>query len=70
MTNAESDWLAHIARIREEIKAANEKADSLERILPNIPDDETKRKVEMVIQSYRLHAGRLTEHIRDEPNVN
>jgi hypothetical protein len=71
MTNDESDWLAQTARIREEIKAANERADSLERILPNIPDDETKRKIELVIQSYRLHANRLSEHIRDEPsNVN
>ena len=37
-----SDWLAHAARIREEIKTANEQADSLDHILPTIPDDETK----------------------------
>lgn len=66
MANAESDWQAHAARIREEIKAANEHADSLERILPTLPDDETKRKIELVIQSYRLHANRLSEHIRDD----
>jgi hypothetical protein len=68
MANGESDRLAHTARIREEIKAASEQADSLERILPNIPDDATKRKLELVIQSYRLHADRLSEHIRDEPS--
>lgn len=66
MPNEDSDRLAHVARIRAEIKAANEQADSLERILPNLPDDETKRKIELVIQSYRLHANRLSEHIRDE----
>lgn len=65
-TNAESDWQTHAARIRKEIKAASERADSLERILPNLPDDETKRNIELVIQSYRLHANRLSEHIRDE----
>ena len=35
MPNEGSDWHAHVARIRAEIKAANEEADSLERILPN-----------------------------------
>lgn len=69
MANDESDWLAHAARIREKIKAANEQADSLDHILPTIPDDETKRKIELVIQSYRLHANRLSEHIRESTSV-
>ena len=63
VANAESDWQTHVARVREERKAANEQA---ERILPNLPNDETKRKIELVIQSYRLHANRLSEHIRDD----
>ena len=66
MANEESDWRTHAARMREEIRTANEEADSLERILPNLPDDETRRKIELVIQSYRLHANRLSEHIRDD----
>lgn len=66
MANAVSDRQTHVARVSEEMKAANEQADSLERTLPNLPNDETKRKIELVIQSYRLHANRLSEHIRDE----
>lgn len=65
MANDESDWNAHAAVIREEMKAASDRADSLERILPNLTDPETKRKIELVIQSYRLHVNRLSEHIRD-----
>ena len=67
MGTEDSDWQAHAARTRGEITAAHGSADSLERILPNLADDETKRKIELVIQSYRLHANHLSEHIRDEP---
>ena len=52
-------------QIRQEIKLVGERADALERILPTITDAETKRKVEQVIESYRLHANRLSDHIRD-----
>ena len=51
MADEGSDWPIHAARIREEIKEVSERADSLERILPSLPDDETRRKMDLVIQS-------------------
>jgi len=66
MASEETEWQAQAARIREEIKAVSEHADSLERILTSVPDAETKRKIELLIESYRLHASRLSEHIRGD----
>ena len=62
---SESESTFHKEQMREEIKQVGERADALERILPTISDEQTKRKVEQVIESYRLHADRLGEHIRD-----
>ena len=62
---SESESKFHKDQIREEIKLVGERANALERILPTLSDPETKRKVEQVIESYRLHANRLSEHIRD-----
>ena len=62
-------WEAQAKRIREEINEISQRADALERILPNIIDPEEKRKLEQLIESYRLHANRLSEHIRDVPPV-
>lgn len=61
----ENESRFHKERIRQEIIQVGERADALERILPSIADAETKRKIEQVIESYRLHANRLSEHIRD-----
>ena len=63
MTERES----HKQQIRNEMRQVSEHADALARILPGISDldPETKRKVEQEIESCRLRASWLSEHIRD-----
>jgi len=58
-----SEWEEHLKRVREEIKATLDRADELARILPSISDPESQRKIEQLVESYRLHATRLSEHV-------
>jgi hypothetical protein len=50
-------------RIRDEINSLGQRADELERILPNL-DSQEKRKAEQRITLFRLEADRLSERIR------
>jgi hypothetical protein len=58
-----AEWKAHLEHASDEIKQLRERADALERILPNLADAEAKRKAEQLIELYRLHAEKLSEHI-------
>ena len=51
-------------RIRDEISSLGQRADELERILPNL-DPEGTRAAQLQINFYRLHANRLSERIRN-----
>jgi hypothetical protein len=48
---SKSECKAHADCIREEIKIVSERADSLQRILPNLTHPETMRKVEQLVES-------------------
>jgi len=63
--SSESNSEIHKEQIRQKIKEIGDQADILARILPDITNSEEKRKIEQVIEAYRLEANRLSERIRD-----